>query len=256
MKLDGCVALVTGANQGLGKRYTEELLGRGARKVYACALDLDWLAPMAADHAGRIVPLRLDVTEPADIAAAVEAAPDLTVLFNNAGVLAARGLIEAGSCETFRREMEVNVFGLAQMCIAFAPTLARNGGGAIVNMCSVASLVAFPPFATYCATKAAAMSITHSLRYELKRQGTRVFAIYAGMVDTDMLAGIEGEKADPGTIAREAIDGVEAGILDIDAGERARAVRAALKADPQSVQSAQSGFADAYVEANSGRRAE
>ena len=254
MRLAGCVALVTGANQGLGRRYTEELLRRGARKVYACALDPDWLEPLAAEHGDRIEPLRLDVTEPADIAAAVEAAPDLTVLVNNAGVLAARGLIEAGTTDALRRETDVNVFGLADMCIAFAPTLARNGGGAIVNMCSVASLVAFAPFATYCATKAAAMSITHSLRYELKDQGTLVYAIYAGMIDTDMLNGIEGEKADPGEIACEVMDSVEAGVLEIDAGVRAKAVRAALLSDPKGVLAGQFKHADDYVAANEGRR--
>ncbi len=250
MKLKDCIALVTGANQGLGKCYTEELLRLGAAKIYACALDVDWLQPLCGAYGDRIVPLKLDVTVGGDIAAAVKAAPDVTVLFNNAGILAAKGLIETGSSETFRREMDVNVYGLADMSLAFAPTLARNGGGAIINMLSVASLANFPPFGTYCASKAAAMSISHCLRYELKAQGTQVFGIYAGLVDTDMLKGIKGEKSDPKDIARVAMAGVEAGIGDIDADERARYMRKLLQDDPQALEYLQHERADAFVAAN------
>lgn len=239
MRLDGKIALVTGANQGLGKCYTEELLRRGVAKVYACGLTLDCLEPLCGTHGAAIVPLRLDVTVPSDIADAVTAAPDLDILFNNAGVLAARGLVEAGSSEELRREMAVNCYGLADMSVAFAPVIAGNGGGAIINMLSVASLASFPPFGTYCASKAAAMSITHCLRYELKDHGIEVFGIYAGLIDTEMIRAVKGDKADPKEIAAIALEAVEAGITDIDTDERTRFIRAMLKTDPKGLEDLQ-----------------
>jgi len=251
MKLRDTIALVTGANQGLGKCYTEELLRLGAARIYACALSLDWLEPLCETHGPRIVPLKLDVTDPNDIAAAVEAAPDLTVLLNNAGVLEAKGLIEAGSLDCFRREMEVNVFGLANMSLAFAPVISANGGGAIINMLSAASLANFPPFGTYCATKAGAMSITHCLRYELKNRDIQVFGIYAGLIDTDMLNSVGGEKSDPKDIAAAALKAVEAGIPDIDTDDRAKWLRNMLMADPEGLLAQQHERADSFYETRS-----
>ena len=168
MRIEQRNVLVTGANRGLGKHFVESLITRGAHKVYACARAPETLAPLQARHGDRVVPLRLDITDPESVAAAATRADDTTLLVNNAGVLEHRGLMEAGSVAVLEREMAVNVYGLARMCLAFAPVIAKHGGGAIVNMLSVASLVSFPPFGSYSATKAAAMSLTHSLRYELK----------------------------------------------------------------------------------------
>jgi len=246
MKLRDSIALVTGANQGLGKCYTEELLRLGSEKVYACGLSLECLEPLCEAHGGRIVPLKLDVTDPGDIAAAAEAAPDLTVLLNNAGLLEAKGLIEAGSIDGFRREMDVNVFGLADMSLAFATVISGNGGGAIINMLSAASLANFPPFGTYCATKASAMSITHCLRYELKDKGIEVFGIYAGLIDTDMLKSVRGEKSDPKDIAAAALKGVEAGITDIDTDNRAKRLRMMLRENPEGLEAQQHERADEF----------
>lgn len=251
MKLDRSIALVTGANQGLGKCYAEDLLRRGAARVYACALDLAWLEPLCAGHGDRVVPFKLDVTAPEDIAAAAAAASDVTVLVNNAGVLEHKGLVEAGTSDVLRREMAVNVFGLADMALAFAPVIAANGGGAVVNMLSAASLMNFPPFGSYCATKAAAMSITHCLRYELKGDGIEVFGVYAGLIDTDMLKAIEGEKSDPRDIAAAALDGVEASVMDIDTDARAQALRAMLREDPDALMAQQHVRADAFYKTRS-----
>ncbi len=251
MKLENTIALVTGANQGLGKCYAEELLRLGAAKVYACGLTLESLDPLCEAHGARIVPLKLDVTVRDDVSAAVSAAGDVTVLLNNAGILEHKGLVEAGSSEAFRREMAVNVFGLADMSLAFAPVIAGNGGGAIINMLSAASLANFPPFGSYCATKAAAMSITHCLRYELKTQGIEVFGIYAGLIDTDMLKSIRGEKSDPEDIAAAALKGVEAGIMDIDTDARAKWLRATLVEDPESLEALQHERADDFYKTQS-----
>jgi NAD(P)-dependent dehydrogenase (short-subunit alcohol dehydrogenase family) len=251
MQLNGSIALVTGANQGLGQCYAEELLRRDAARVYACALDLAWLEPLRAAHGARIVPLKLDVTQPGDVAEAAAAAGDVTVLVNNAGVLEHKGLVEAGATDVLRREMEVNVFGLADMALAFAPVIAGNGGGAIVNMLSAASLANFPPFGSYCATKAAAMSLTHCLRYELTGLGVEVFGVYAGLIDTDMLKTIKGEKSDPADIAAAALAGVEAGIMDIDTDERAKRLRHMLRDDPEGLQAQQHERSDEFYKTQS-----
>ena len=164
MELRGSVAIVTGANRGLGKCFVDALITRGAAKVYTGARDPDNLTPLLETHGNKVVALRLDVTSDADAAAAAEQASDATLLINNAGALESLGLMEAGSLEPLRLETEVNVYGPARLTLAFAPVLAANGGGAVMNVLSVASLVAFPAFGTYSATKAALMSLTHSLR--------------------------------------------------------------------------------------------
>jgi NAD(P)-dependent dehydrogenase (short-subunit alcohol dehydrogenase family) len=232
MLIQGSTALVTGANRGLGTHFADALIDRGADRVYACARNPETLAPLLAAHGQRVVPLRLDVTDPEAVATAAARAGDCTLLVNNAGVLETLGLMEAGGLEPLQREMAVNVYGLARMCQAFAPLIAGNGGGAIVNMLSVSSLYNYPPFGTYCASKATAMSLTECLRYELKDQAIEVFGVYAGLIDTDMVGSLKGEKTQPQEVARAALDGVEAGVPDIDADQRSKVVRAALRDDP------------------------
>ncbi len=141
MKINGAIALVTGANRGLGLRFVEALAEFGAAKIYATARDIDTLEPLVKKHGGLVVPLCLDVTEQAQVDAVAEAAQDVTLLLNSAGVLDGRSLLEAPSLAGFEHEMAVNVFGLARMCQAFAPIIEANGGGAIANMLSVACLV-------------------------------------------------------------------------------------------------------------------
>jgi len=143
MNIEGCAALVTGANRGLGCAYAEALLAGGAAKVYAAARE-----PSAIADA-QVTPIRLDVTSPAHIAAAVKVCQDVNLLINNAGIMLRSAVLAEGSEDALRREMEVNVYGMLAMVRAFAPILAKNGGGAIVNMLSVVSWFVNPFNGTY-----------------------------------------------------------------------------------------------------------
>lgn len=233
MDIRGAVALVTGANRGLGKCFVDGLVARGAARVYAAARYPDSLEPLLAKHGDKVSGLRLDVTLDSDAAVAAQQGSDVTLLINNAGVLGSLGLMEAGSLDPLRKEIEANVYGPARLTLAFAPILAANGGGAVLNVLSVASLVAFPSFGTYAASKAALMSLTHSLGYELKAQNTTVHGLYAGFIDTDMIEYVEGDKTSPEDVVSAALDGIEAGVTEIDADERSRVVRQALRDDPE-----------------------
>jgi NAD(P)-dependent dehydrogenase (short-subunit alcohol dehydrogenase family) len=230
MNIEGCVALVTGANRGLGRAYAEALLAGGAAKVYAAARD-----PSAITDA-RLTPIRLDVTSPTDIAAAVKACPDVNLLINNAGVMLASPMLAEGSEDALRREMEVNVYGVLAMVRAFAPILARNGGGAIVNMLSVVSWYVNPFNATYCASKHAALAVTDAVRIQLKAQGTHVVGVYASFIDTDMAAGVNAPKTSPRQVAERALEGLRTGQNHVLADEITRDRRAALQADPASIE--------------------
>ena len=229
MQIAGSVALVTGANRGLGKCFVDALITRGAAKVYACARDTASLTSLIDSYGDKIEAVSLDVTDDVSVSNAAKIAGDVTLLINNAGVLTRLGLIEAGNLEPLRQELEVNLYGVARMCLAFAPVLKKSkNNSAVVNMLSVGSLHGFAPFGTYCVSKAAAMSLTQSLRYELQEQGTSVHGVYAGLIATDMTEGIEDEMATPEDIAGETLAGIESGLLDIETGERAHAVRKLL----------------------------
>ncbi|MGW2788238.1 SDR family NAD(P)-dependent oxidoreductase, partial [Streptomyces populi] len=167
MEIEGSVALVTGANRGIGLAFTRALLARGAAKVYAGVRD-----PESFQEPG-VEPLRLDVTDEGRIAEAAAAASDATIVINNAGIQAGPGLLE-GSLEGARREMEVNYLGTWALSRAFAPVLATNGGGVLVNMLSVSSWRVTPWWPGYAASKAAEWSLTNALRFGLRQQGTLV----------------------------------------------------------------------------------
>jgi NAD(P)-dependent dehydrogenase (short-subunit alcohol dehydrogenase family) len=215
MDIEGCIALVTGANRGLGKAYAEALLAAGAAKIYAGARD----PATVADP--RLIPVKLDVTDPADIAAAAERCADVTLLINNAGAMLMTPMLAEGSAAALRREMEVNVYGVLGMIQAFAPVLARNGGGAIANMLSVASWFVNPANATYCASKHAALAVSDGARIQLKAQGTQVVGVYAGFIDTDMAAGIDVPKTSPQQVAERTLDGIRTGQDHVLADNRA-----------------------------------
>ncbi len=195
MMIEGSVGLVTGANRGLGKAYAEALLTAGAAKVYAAARDVSSIRDP------RLTALELDVTSPRDIATAASICTDVNILINNAGAMLRTPMLDDGSDAAMRREMDVNVFGVLGMARAFAPILARNGGGAIVNMLSVASWYVYPFNATYCASKHAALAMTDAMRIQLKDQGTHVLGVYAGFIDTDMASGVDGAKTSPHQVA-------------------------------------------------------
>lgn len=256
MQIRESVAIVTGANRGLGKCFVDELIARGATKVYAGARNPETLAPLLDVHGDKVVPLRLDVTSDEDVRATAGQAGDVSLLINNAGVLESLGLMEAGDLQPLRHEMEVNAYGLARMVLAFAPILAANGGGAVLNVLSVASLVAFPSFGSYAASKAAAMSLTHSLGYELQAQNTTVHGLYAGFIDTGMIDYIEDEKTAPEQVVSAGLNGVESGVMQIDADERSRAIRNALREDPEAVILSSWKRAEEFRKANPVKRPE
>src|SRR5437868_3641253 len=168
-KIEGTVALVTGANRGIGRALTEALLTRGVKKVYATARDPQSLHDLRDP---RVVPLRLDVTDAEQIRTAISAAPDVEIVFNNAGVAVPGGITAATDLVDARHQMEVNYFGPLQLLQHLAPTLARNGGGAVVYVGSLAGLTNLPFVATYSASKAALHSLTQSARMLLGAQGT------------------------------------------------------------------------------------
>jgi NAD(P)-dependent dehydrogenase (short-subunit alcohol dehydrogenase family) len=204
--LDNSVILVTGANRGIGKAMVETFLAAGAAKVYAGARRPATLDPLVEANPGRVVPLRIDVTEPESVGAAARAAVDVQVVVNNAGVLEVASPLEDTAVDALNREMAVNVHGLLHMAQAFAPVLKANAGGVFVQMNSVASMKNFAGFSTYSASKAAAYSITQGLRELLAEQGTRVLSVHPGPIATDMAAsaGLDG-IAEPASVVPEAI---------------------------------------------------
>jgi len=204
--LDNSVILVTGANRGIGKAMVESFLAAGAAKVYAAARRQATLDPLIAANPGRVVPLRIDVTEPESVGAAAQAAVDVQVVVNNAGILEVASPLEETAVDALNREMAVNVHGLLHMAQAFAPVLKANGGGVFVQINSVASMKNFAGFSTYSASKAAAYSITQGLRELLAEQGTRVLSVHPGPIATDMAAsaGLDG-IAEPASVVPAAI---------------------------------------------------
>jgi NAD(P)-dependent dehydrogenase (short-subunit alcohol dehydrogenase family) len=223
MNTDNVVALVTGANRGLGRRFAEQLVERGA-KVYAAAR-----RPETIDIPG-VVPIALDITDPESIRRAAEQASDVNVLVNNAGVSTRANLLE-GSLDDVRLEMETHYFGTLQMIRAFAPVIERNGGGAILDVLSVLSWLHPPTSGAYSAAKAAAWALTDAMRTELAPKGIHVAALHVGYMDTDMVSYIPADqKTDPGTVARQALDGLFAGEPEILGDDLTRNTRANLSA--------------------------
>ncbi|MEU8078706.1 SDR family oxidoreductase [Catellatospora citrea] len=224
MDINGSVALVTGANRGIGRHFAMQLLERGAAKVYATARNA-----ALVDLPGVQV-LRLDITDPTSVAEAAAAASDVTLLINNAGVLTGQNLI-TGELDKIRLEMDTHFFGTLTMVRAFAPVLAANRGGAILNVLSAMSWLAYDGANAYGAAKAAQWSLTNGIRMELAGQGTKVTGLHMGSTDTDMMAGLDVAKNDPADVVRAALDGIEAGRPEVLVDDASVQAKAALTAD-------------------------
>jgi NAD(P)-dependent dehydrogenase (short-subunit alcohol dehydrogenase family) len=225
MNLEGSTPLITGASRGLGREFALQLLDRGAAKVYATARD-----PQAVDLPGAEV-LALDVTDVASIAGVAARATDVTLLINNAGVSTGTDLV-TGDRAAIDRELATNLLGPLETIRAFAPTLAANGGGAILNVLSRLSWLSYPGTNAYAVAKAAAWSLTNGVRLELAAQGTQVTGLLLSATDTDMMAGWDIPKNDPVDVVRLALDGLARGELEILADQDTIDAKASLSDDP------------------------
>ena len=237
----GTHALVTGANRGLGKAFVAELLDRGVAVVYAAARNPDTI-----DIDDRVIPIRLDVTNTDDVLAAASRCADVSVLINNAGAMLRAPLLAAPDLSAARSEMETNYFGTLAMCRAFAPVLARNGGGAVVNVLSVVSWLASPFNGSYGASKSAEWALTNAIRIELRAAGTLVVGVHAGWIDTDMAANVPQSKISTGDVARQTLDGVQRGDEEVLTDDKTREVKASLPTDLTSLYPAMQKQWDAH----------
>lgn len=216
-EMKNAVALVTGANRGIGKAIVEGLLARGAAKVYAAVRNPSSADDLVRQHGKKVVPVELDLSKPETVKAAAKSAKDVTLVVNNAGVLKRVDLLSEGAMEALQYEIDVNVYGLIRVAQAFAPVLKQNGGGALVQLNSVVSLKSFSDFATYSASKAASYSITQALKSLLEKDGVQVVSVHPGPIATDMGrdAGLE-EIAEPASVVADAIaDALKAGTFHV-----------------------------------------
>ncbi len=233
MKLESQVALVTGANRGIGRALVQALLKAGAKKVYATARSADKLAQLPSDP--RLVGLQVDVSDAASVTALSAAAADVTLLINNAGVLDFGGVMEA-PMTAFERNFSTNFYGTLGMSRAFAPVIEKNGGGAIVNLLTLVALASMPGLGVYNASKAAAWSLTQSMRANLASRKIEVYGVFPGAVDTDMLAGVDMPKTSPADIADAVMRGLLESREDIFPDAMSSGLYTAWKADHKAVE--------------------
>jgi len=229
----GATALVTGANRGIGRAIVEALLARGARKVYATARRLETLAGLGADP--RVVPMRLDMLDADNVAAAAATAGDVTLLVNNGGSIEFADLL-SGDLTAIRSDLDTNYFGTLTVTRAFVPVLRSNGGGAIVNLLSLVALGAVRGMGGYSVSKAAAASMTQAVRAQVADLGITVHGVFPGAVDTDMIRAFDMPKTSPEEVAAAILDGVEAGEEDIFPDAMARAGHHAWRGDPKALE--------------------
>ena len=229
MDIKDSVVLVTGGNRGLGKALVQAFLQAGARKIYVGSR-----TPIETSDP-RLVPIKLDITNAQDVAAAAQTCQDVTILMNNAGFLAnaSTSLLTAPSVDGAHQEMETNYFGTLAMVRAFAPILGKNGGGTLVNMLSVLSWFTIPISESYSASKYAALSLTQGIRIELRSQGTLVTAVHAGYIDTDMAAGVNAPKTSPEDVAASIIEGIRNNQEEVLADQMSREIKVVLASNPQ-----------------------
>jgi NAD(P)-dependent dehydrogenase (short-subunit alcohol dehydrogenase family) len=233
MKTQGSIVFVTGANRGLGLAFAREAQAHGASKVYA------GMRNTAGFDVPGIVPVQLDVTDPASIRAAAALCGDTTLLINNAGIARITPTpLDAKVEEQSREIFETNYYGLIRVTQAFAPVLARNGGGAVVNVLSNATWLPVPVLTAYSASKAAAWSYTNNVRTQLKEQRTQVLALHVGFIDTDLAKNVTAPKASPADVARQTLEALAAGKNEVLADSGTRTVKQGLSDEAASYFSA------------------
>ncbi|MBI1375560.1 MAG: SDR family NAD(P)-dependent oxidoreductase [Phycisphaera sp.] len=230
------VALVTGANRGIGRAITRTLLTDGARRVYAAARNPAALDDLVTEFGDRVVPLRLDVTDEQQVKAAAEKATDVNLLINNAGILYSNTGLGADDVANARKEMEVNYLSVLALTQAFVPLIEANGGGAVATVSSIVAHVSFPNIVTYSASKAAVMNLMVGLRANLAPKSISVHTIYPGPVDTDMASEFDFDKATTESVARRIVDGIARGDEDIFPDDMAASLYEQHRADPKAVE--------------------
>lgn len=235
MKIAGSNVFVTGASRGIGARFVDELVDRGANRIYAGVREHRRAEALVDRYGDRVVPIVVDVTNEASVSDAAARATDVSFLINNAGVLTFGDPLDA-PLEGLRNDVEVNYFGVIRVTRAFAPIIEATGGGAILNVLTIIALSPMPGMGGYCASKAAAYSATQSLRHSLAGRGIKVHGAFPGGVDTDMLAAYDGPKADPAEVARRCLDGVEAEVADITPDDFSTSAYASWTAAPTSLE--------------------
>ena len=238
--VQGKAALVTGANRGIGKAIAVEFIQQGAAKVYLAVRNTDSVKPLLQQYGDKVAVIELDVADAASISRAAQIAEDVQIVVNNAGVLKNATALDPAAIEALDFQMQINVVGLMRMAQAFAPVLKQNGGGAFVQMNSIASLRAFPEFVTYAASKAAAYSITQALQSQLAEQGTAVVSVHPGPIKTDMAAdaGFEDIADPPEVVAQAIVAALRAGEFHVFPDTMAKELWAAYQ-----------GFAEQIIEA-------
>jgi NAD(P)-dependent dehydrogenase (short-subunit alcohol dehydrogenase family) len=224
---------VTGANRGIGRALVRALLAAGVGKVYAAARDVAKLNGLSNER--RVVAVPIDVTDERSISALVKRAADVTLLINNAGVLDFGSVLDAPQ-QAFERNFSTNFYGVLSMSRAFAPVIERNGGGPIVNILTLVALASMPGLGVYNASKAAAWSLTQSLRAALSGRNVAVYGVFPGAVDTDMLAGVEMPKTSADDVAKAVVAGISKSVEDIFPDPMSASLYEAWKKDHKAVE--------------------
>jgi len=235
MNVKNAVVLLTGANGGIGRAFVRELLKRGASKIYLGVRDVASVQDLLTES-DKLVPLQLDVTVPDQVANAAKVATDVTLLINNAGQAKFTGALSTADTLNARDEMEVNYFGVLALTQALRNTPAFQAGGAIINILSILAHVTLPVAGTYSASKAAALSLTRTLRAELKARGVQVLGVMPVQVDTAMGAALPEPRLTPAEVAADALTALEAGDDEVFPGELSRGVAQAFRSNPDGVQ--------------------